>query len=59
MATKCEECGRRQVEVELDVGGETLRMQSCSYCDRRVWVGPAGILDLGSVLETVQTRVGR
>jgi len=45
--------------VDLDVGGESLRMRSCSYCDRREWVGPDGVLDLGSVLDAVQTKVGR
>jgi hypothetical protein len=59
LATNCEECGRRNVEVDLNVGGEPLVMRSCSFCDRREWVGPDGVLDLSSVLDTVQTEVGR
>jgi hypothetical protein len=59
LTTYCEICNRPHVEVELDVGGDTLRMRSCSNCDRREWVGAEGVLDLAGVLDTVQERVGR
>ena len=59
LASKCENCGRPHVVVELDLGGEALRMRSCSNCDRREWVGSDGALDLDAVLDTVQSRVGR
>jgi hypothetical protein len=59
LATKCQNCGRSHVEVELDLGGRELRMRSCSYCDRSEWVGPDGSLDLDAVLDTVNTQVGR
>ena len=54
MAAKCENCGRSYVVVELDVGGESLCMRSCSYCDHREWVGAEGALDLAGVLESVR-----
>ena len=59
VTTSCELCGRTHVEVELDVWGETLTMRSCSNCDSRQWVGPDGVLDLATVLATVNDRVGR
>ncbi len=59
LTTKCESCGREHVEVELDLKGATLRMRSCTACDRREWVGPEGPLELPEVLDAVADRVGR
>lgn len=48
----CPGCRTRQlVVIEMHVGGEPVRMASCSSCDARWWEGTGGQLPLTEVLE--------
>jgi hypothetical protein len=37
--------------IDMRIGGETVRMASCSSCDARWWEGTEGSLPLAEVLE--------
>lgn len=50
---RCAQCGLTYAEIDLEVGGRELRMQSCSNCDHRRWVDDDGELDLPGVLAAV------
>ena len=48
----CPGCRTRQlVVIDMHVGGESVRMASCSSCDARWWEGTDGALPLTQVLE--------
>ncbi len=48
----CPRCRTRQlVMIEMSIGGESVRMASCSACDARWWEGTDGSLKLSDVLE--------
>ena len=48
----CPRCRTHQlVMIEMRIGGESLRMASCSACDSRWWEGTDGALPLTDVLE--------
>lgn len=48
----CPRCRTRQlVMIEMLIGGEAIRMASCSACDARWWEGTDGALPLAGVLE--------
>ena len=47
----CPSCGRQLVEISLDVGGEDVRMRSCSACDLRSWHTEDGPVAIDGVLQ--------
>jgi transcriptional regulator NrdR family protein len=48
---KCPACRTRElVVIQIRVGGELLKLHSCSHCDRRWWQGVDGSLTLDGVL---------
>jgi transcriptional regulator NrdR family protein len=53
----CPSCKtRRLVVIDMRVGGQMVRMASCSSCDARWWEGTDGALPLHDVLSLVASR---
>lgn len=53
---KCPACRIRElVVIQIRVGGELLKLHSCSHCDKRWWQSLDGSLTLNSVLSLAHT----
>ena len=56
---RCPSCERAYVEIDLEVGGRTMTLRSCSYCDTRRWITPDGETALDGVLADISANTGR